>query len=231
MRLFGWNVAVGKRIRFASAPDSPPLGTVIGVVQDFHFMPLHRAIGPLVITPGFFGYAAIKVRAQNLAATLAFIEATWKEIEPDKSFIYSFLDDILNQNYETEDRLSQLTTYFSGLAIFIACLGLLGLVSFAAARRTKEIGIRKVLGATVANLVRLLSQEFLKLVLIANVLAWPIAYVAMSIWLENFAYRITPSGWTFLIAGAAAVVIALLTVSYQAIRAALANPVEALRYE
>ncbi len=230
MRQFGWNEAVGKQIKFATVAGAPQ-GTIIGVVKDFHFVSLHKDIGPLVISQGSFGYSAIKIREQRLPETLVFIESTWKEFDAEKGFIYSFLDDILNQNYQTEDRVSQLTTCFSALAIFIACLGLLGLVSFSAARRTKEIGIRKVLGATAANLVRVLSQEFLRLVIIANFIAWPIAYWAMSNWLENFAFRIELSGWTFLIAGVSAFTIALMTVSYQAIKAALANPVASLRYE
>jgi putative ABC transport system permease protein len=166
-----------------------------------------------------------------LPETLAFIETAWKEFETDKGFVYSFLDDVLLQNYQTEDRVGRLTTYFSGLAIIIACLGLLGLASFTAARHTKEIGIRKVLGASVANLVGLLSQNFLRLVLIANIIAWPLAYFAMAKWLGNFAYRIDIAWWMFAVAGGLALLIALLTVSTQAIKAALANPVEALRYE
>ncbi len=230
MRQFGWGEALGKKLKLVTMAGAPQ-GPVIGVVKDFHFLPLHKDIGALVIYPGNFSYATIKVRAQRLSETLAFVESAWKEFEPDKGFIYSFLDDLLWQSYQTEDRISQLTTYFSGLAIFIACLGLLGLASFTAARRTKEIGIRKVLGATVTNLIGLLSQEFLWLVLIANLIAWPLAYFAMAKWLGNFAYRIEIGWWVFALAGGSAVLIALLTVSTQAIKAALANPVEALRYE
>ncbi|MGH7456306.1 MAG: ABC transporter permease, partial [bacterium] len=230
MRQFGWSDALGKKLQLVTAQGAPS-GTVIGVVKDFHFLPLHKDIGPIVIYPGGFSYAAIKVREPRLPETLAFVEATWKEFEADKGFVYSFLDDILLQNYQTEDRVGRLTTYFSGLAIVIACLGLLGLASFAAARRTKEIGIRKVLGASVANLIGLLSQDFLRLVLIANLIAWPLAYFAMAKWLGNFAYRIDIGWWMFALAGGVALFIALLTVSTQAIKAALANPVDSLRYE
>jgi len=230
MRQFGWSDALGKKLQLVTATGAPS-GNVIGVVKDFHFLPLHKDIGPIVIYPGNFSYAAIKVREQNLPATLAFIETTWKEFEADKGFIYSFMDDVLLQNYQTEDRVSRLTTYFSSLAIFIACLGLLGLAAFATARRTKEIGIRKVLGASVANLIGLLSQDFLRLVLIANLVAWPVAYFAMTKWLGNFAYHIDIGWGVFALAGGVALLIAVFTVSTQAIKAALANPVEALRYE
>lgn len=228
LRQFGWSDALGKKLQLVTGSGS---GNVIGVVKDFHFLPLHKNIGPIVIYPGSFSYAAIKVREQNLPEALAFVETTWKEFEADKGFIYSFMDDVLLQNYQTEDRVSRLTTYFSILAIFIACLGLLGLAAFATARRTKEIGIRKVLGASVANLIGLLSQDFLRLVLIANLVAWPVAYFAMTKWLGNFAYRIDIAWWMFALAGGVALLIALFTVSAHAIKASLANPVEALRYE
>jgi putative ABC transport system permease protein len=230
MRQFGWSEALGKKLKLVTMPGAPQ-GTIIGVVKDFHFLPLHKDIGALVIYPGNYSYAAIKVREQRLPETLAFAESVWKEFEADKGFVYSFLDDILAQNYQTEDRVSQLTKYFSGLAIFIACLGLLGLASFTAARRTKEIGIRKVLGASVSSLIGLLSQDFLRLLLIANLIAWPLAYFAMAKWLGNFAYRIDIGWGAFALSGGLALLIALLTVSTQAIKAALGNPVEALRYE
>ncbi len=230
MRQFGWSEALSKKLQLVTATGAPS-GSIIGVVKDFHFLPLHKDIGPIVIYPGGFSYAAIKVRESRLPETLAFIEAAWKEFETDKGFAYSFLDDILQENYRTEDHVGRLTTYFSGLAIFIACLGLLGLAAFTAARRTKEIGIRKVLGASVTNLIGLLSQDFLRLVLIANLIAWPLAYFAMAKWLGNFAYRIDIAWWMFALAGGLALLIALLTVSTQAIKAAVANPVESLRYE
>ena len=230
MRQFGWSEALGKKLKLVTMPGAPQ-GPVIGVVKDFHFLPLHQDIGALVIYPGNYSYAAIKVRQQGLQETVAFVESVWKEFEADKGFVYSFLDDILAQNYKTEDRVSQLTAYFSGLAIFIACLGLLGLASFSAARRTKEIGIRKVLGATLANVVGLLSREFLKLMLLANAIAWPLAYFAMTKWLGNFAYRVEVSMWVFLLASVTAALLATATISSQAIKAALVNPVKSLRHE
>jgi putative ABC transport system permease protein len=159
------------------------------------------------------------------------LETVWQEFEPQRPFEPFFLDDNLNQLYKKEERLSLVLSSFSMLAIIIACLGLFGLAAFATEQRTKEIGIRKVLGASVVNLVTLLSKDFAKLVLIANVIAWPVAWFAMKKWLEDFPYRIAMGPMFLIFAGLAALIVAILTVSYQALRAALANPVEALRYE
>jgi putative ABC transport system permease protein len=157
--------------------------------------------------------------------------AVFERLTPGDLFQYSFLDEDFDQLYRAEARLSELLGYFSGIAIFIACLGLFGLAAFTAERRTKEIGVRKVLGATAPGIVALLSKDFLKLVGIAFVVAAPVAWFAMNRWLEGFAYRIEIGPWVFVLAGALALVIALLTVSYQALKAALADPVRALRYE
>lgn len=166
-----------------------------------------------------------------MAATLKYIEDTWDRFEPDLTFEYSFLDEEFAQLYETERMLGRLSGIFSLLAVFIACLGLLGLISYAAESRTKEIGIRKVLGASMKDIVLLLSQEFIWLLCLATLVAWPVAWYFTDKWLQNFAYRIALDWYTFLLAGAIAMIIAALTVGYQAVKAAKANPVEALRYE
>ena len=167
----------------------------------------------------------------NLAEAISAVEETWKKLAPNQPFSYTFLDQDYARLYHREQQMSHVFQIFSGLAIVIACLGLFGLAAFTTQQRTKEIGIRKILGASVSGIVCLLSKDFLKLVLIANLIAWPIAYYAMNQWLQSFAYRINLSIGTFILSGLIALLIALLTVSYQAIKAARANPVEALRYE
>ena len=166
-----------------------------------------------------------------MAETLPFIEKTWTTFTNGRPLNYFFLDENLNKMYRPEEQLSNIFGYFSGLAILIACLGLFGLASFSAERRIKEIGIRKVLGASVSNVVLLLSKEFTLLVLIANIVAWPLAYFSMNFWLQDFAYRVDIGWWVFALAGGLALLIAILTVSSHAIKTALTNPVEALRYE
>ena len=206
---------------------------IVGVVRDFHVQSLHTAIEPvfLYINPKRFYTIAVRVRPERLAGTLQALEAAWKAQVPDQPFQYTFLAETYNSLYDSETKTSQMAALFSLLAIYIACMGLLGLASFTAEQRTKEIGIRKVLGATVANVVTLLSNDFVKLVLLANLIAWPVAWYAMNKWLQNFAYRISIEWWVFALAGGLALVIALMTVSTQAVRAAMANPVESLRYE
>ena len=210
------------------------MSPVVGVVKDFHFRSMHEAIGPLVFfipTPNWFSVFSVRVRPENLDETLALMEQTWTAFEPTHPFTYSFLDQQFAQLYLAEARVSKLLNYATALAIFIACLGLFGLAAFTAEQRTKEIGIRKVLGASVGGIVVLLSKDFVRLVGIALVVAAPLAYFARQWWLQRFAYQVDLSWQTFLLAGALALGIALLTVSYQAIRAALADPVKALRYE
>ena len=164
---------------------------------------------------------------KNLPETIAFVEKTWKRFVPEKPFEFSFLDESLDRLYREEVRVGQLVGTFALLAILVACMGLFGLAAFTAEQRTKEIGVRKVLGASVGSVVLLLSNEFARLVLIANVIAWPIAYFAVGDWLQHFAYRVNVTWWVFGFAG----MIALGTVSYQALRAAVADPIDALRYE
>ena len=232
VKAIGWEVPIGKRFNQWGKED----GVVIGVVDDFHFLPLHQKIEPLVLSliqndweeARFF---SIKISPSDIASTLSFIEEKFKEFSPDSPFSYSFLDEIIDRMYRSERKLGQSFIYFTLIAVLIACLGLFGLTSFTAEQKTKEIGIRKVLGASVSNIFLLLTKEFAKCVLIANIIAWPIAYYAMHRWLQGFAYRINIGPWTFILAAALALIIALLTVSYQAIKAATANPVDSLRYE
>jgi putative ABC transport system permease protein len=219
---------IGKRLNMLIK-----VGTVIGVVKDFHGESLHKKIEPFLLHIDRRYHWAIAIRIQPNAVNdaLAYIQKQWRAFAPGMPFEMSFLDEKIDALYRKEQRIRRIFLYFSGLAVFLACLGLFGLAAFAAERRTKEIGIRKVLGATVANVTALLSKDFVKLVLLANVIAWLVAWYAMNRWLQNFAYRIEIEWWIFLLAGGLALVIALLTVSTQAIRAALANPVESLRYE
>ena len=207
--------------------------TVIGVIRDFHVYSLKQKIEPLMlyINPDYFYTIAVRIRPENTKRTVAYLEETWKSILPDSQFNATFLEDAYDRLYISEEKISKLLALFSGLAIFVACLGLFGLASFMTEQRTKEIGIRKILGAEVPQIVFFLSKDLTKNVLVANLVAWPVAYYALHKWLQNYAYRINIGIWLFLAVGIAVFSIALLTVSYQSIKAALANPVESLRYE
>ena len=236
VRLLGWaspDEAVGKFFMLDAESLADRRGTVVGVVKDFHFESLRERITPMVmyIRPELYWVATIKLAAGDPAEALAFIEAQWQTYTPGAPLAFSFLDQRFGQLYQPEERFGQIAGYFAALAMLIACLGLFGLASFAAEQRTKEVGVRKVLGASARSIVVLLSRDFTQVVLIALVVATPVAYLIMDRWLDSFAYRVEISWGIFLIAGLAALGIALLTVSYQAVRAALANPVEALRYE
>ncbi len=230
VKQFGWTEAVGQQV--IQPGDSLWRGAVIGVVKDFHFESLHKPIQPLVILyQPLNSLMSARLRPENIAATVQAAESLWKELAPQQPFEFSFLDQDFDALYRAEARTGKIFNLFAALAIFIACLGLFGLASYTIEKRTKEIGVRKVLGATVANVIALLSKEFVKLVIVAMLIATPIAYSIMSRWLQDFAYRIDIGWWVFALAGGLGLIIALLTVSTQAIRAALANPVEALRYE
>jgi putative ABC transport system permease protein len=181
--------------------------------------------------PSSIYYLTARIQPGKIPEALTFIRSVVERVSPGTPFQYSFLDDEFNNMYHSDEQTAEIVGIFSFLAILVAALGLFGLASFTAEQRTKEIGIRKVLGASVSGLVSLLTREFVLLVLIANVIAWPITYLLMSRWLEEFAYRINIGLWSFVLAGVIAILIASATVSYQAIKAALANPVEALRYE
>jgi putative ABC transport system permease protein len=206
---------------------------IIGVVKDFNFVSLHEKVNPLVLTidPGQYHSLYIKVRGNHLQNTLHYIEQSIRQAVPDYPFAYSFLDDNLNKLYQPEQSAGNILSVFSMFAIIISCLGILGLIIFIAERRTKEIGIRKVNGATIYEVMALLNRDFVKWVAIAFVIATPIAYYAMNKWLENFAYKTTLSWWIFALAGLLALGIALLTVSWQSWKAATRNPVEVLRNE
>ncbi|HUP13383.1 MAG TPA: FtsX-like permease family protein, partial [Niastella sp.] len=206
--------------------------TVIGVVKNFNFESLRQNIGALCmrLAPSD-GAISFRLKTNNMAQAIAHVQRTWKSLVPNEPFTYSFLNEDFDRMYRSEQRAGKIFISFAILAILIACLGLYGLVTYAAEQRTKEIGIRKVLGATVPNIVQLLSKDFLLLVLIAAVIAFPLSWWAMHNWLQDFAYRININWWVFAVAGMAALFIALATVSFQAVRAALANPVKNLRTE
>ena len=236
MRKLGWTSRANQKLELIF-PEGGKLkvvvqGDVVGIVKDFHYKSLHHEIEPLIImTVNWFAYFSIRIRSDDVAGTLSFLKAQWKEIAPNKPFDYFFLDDDYDKLYRAEEQIGTLFGLFSLLAIFVASLGLFGLASFTAQQRIKEIGIRKVLGASVSNLVLLLSKEFAILVGLANLITWPIAYYAMNRWLQDFAYRIDLEIWAFVLSGFLALLIALTTVSYQAYKVARTNPVDALRYE
>lgn len=229
---FGWDDPIGKKV-IQVFGELRLYFTVIGVVEDFHYSSLRNPIEPLKIflgrNPSY--YISIKIQSQDIQGTIERIESAWNRFSTNYPFDYFFYDSIFARRYQAEQNLQRLFRYFSFLAIFIACLGLFGLASFAAERRIKEIGIRKVLGASSRGLVLLLNKEFAKWVLIANLVAWPVAYFAMRRWLEGYAYRTSISLTIFLLSGLLALVTALLTVCYQSIKAAVSNPVNSLRHE
>jgi putative ABC transport system permease protein len=231
VRLFGWSSpeeALGKQLKCWFE------GLVIGVVEDFHYRGLRAAIEPLAIVwrPEMFDHVVLTVRdTSDLPASLAAVHRTWEELFPGIPSEYYFLDDAFNRQYMSEERMARMLTAFALLAILIACLGLLGLASFTAEQKTKEIGIRKVMGATMPEIMILLSREFARWIILANVIAWPLTYLVVKQWLQDFAYRAPMHLGVFVLASAAALVIALVTISYQSLKAAAANPVEALKYE
>ena len=234
--MMGMESVVGKGLSVIGSTEE---GTIIGVVKNAHFKSLHHPIHPQIFYVfsdftsarlDLYGIVLINIRG-NIPETISAIEDVWKGVNPNTPFEYHFLNEIIDKQYDSEQRISKVVNYFTFLAIFVSCIGLFGLSAYMAEQRTKEIGIRKVLGASVSAILGLLSKDFLKLVLMAILVAWPISYVAMRLWLQEFAYRIDVGIATLLLAGIAALLIALLTISFQAIRAATANPVETLRYE
>ena len=233
VRDFGWTLetAVGQQLTGYSERITP---IVIGVVKNFNFRPFKEKIEPQMFQH-FADYTPykyfVRIRPGNPAPVLSKLQVAWKTAEPELPFKYSFLDENLNRFYESEARWSSIVGWAGGISIFLACLGLLGLAALAVVNRTKEIGIRKVLGASVSGIIGLISRDFLKLVVIAFVIASPIAWYFMNKWLEEFAYRISITAWIFIIAGASAIFIALITVAMQALKAAVSNPVKALRTE
>lgn len=236
VKQIGWEDPLGKTVSMTDFNEKQEVilipYTVIGVIRDFHFESLHQPIrGHIFMLGEDLSMVAIKIRPDNIPQTLAAIEQAWQKMETGRPFDYSFLDETFDRLYRTEQRLGQIFIAFTLIAIIIAALGLFGLASFTVNQRTKEIGIRKILGASTPNVVLLLSKEFTRWVILANVVAWPLAYFAMNKWLQNFAYRIDIPIWVFIASGIAALFISLLTVSSKAIKAAVANPVNSLRYE
>jgi len=229
----GWNIhnTVGKTISYG---DVNRAVTIVGVIKDYHFISLKEKITPeLFSMDSTFDYGQIwvKINPDNIPQTLALLQNTYKKIVPWFPYSYQFMDDINTKNYETEAKWKQIISIASSLFIFISCIGLLGLVILSIEQRTKEIGIRKVLGVAVSGVIMLVSKEFIKLILIAFVIAVPVGYYAINKWLQDFAYRISIGWWMFAMAGILVIAIAWLTISFQAIKAAIANPVKSLRTE
>ena len=221
--------ALGKKVKFWGLE-----GEVIGVLKDFHFRPLSKTIEPFVFRfrpKDFYFHLLIKTEPNNTPQTIAAIANVYQKLDADNPVKYGFVDQDLEAQYRAEQRTGRIVLYFSVLAVLISCLGLFGLAALTTEQRIKEIGIRRVLGASVGVVVALLSKDFLKLVILAILLASPIAYYFMQQWLTNFAYRLDMQWWMFVAAGVAALLIAFLTVGFQSVKAALANPVKSLRSE
>ncbi len=210
---------------------------IVGVIRNYHQESLKSALLPVIFNPinaddlNLSKYFSLKVESQNIQQTLSQIRNKWDEIYPNQPFKYNFLDEVFNSQYKADQQFGKVFGLFTFLAIVISCLGLLGLASFSNLQRTKEIGVRKVLGASVPGIISMLSIDFTKCVLIANIIAWPVTYFIMNKWLQDFAYRINISWWIFILSGGIALMIALAAVSYHAVKAAVANPIKALRYE
>ncbi len=235
VKMIGWDDPIGKKFGFNWRN---PNGKVIGVFKDFHNTSLHIEVEPMALclvmpdTPRRIRpYYAVKIGNERINETLDYLEQKFKAHSPDYPFRYFFLDERVDNMYRSEQKLGEIFNYFTAIAIFISCLGLFGLVSFTAEQKTKEIGIRKVLGADIGSVVRLISREFLMLIIIANLISWPIAWYAMDKWLQNFAYHTNMEISLFLVSGGLVVLVAILTISYQSIKAALSDPVNSLRYE
>jgi putative ABC transport system permease protein len=221
----GWKDALGKEVDFFEKTR------IVGVVKDFYFQSFHSSMAPMALFPSDGNMLAVRIRPGDVPRTIALLKQGFEKVSRSQPWDFSFFDDEFDALYRKEQRAGQIFGAFAFLAVFIACLGLLGLAAFAVERRTKEIGVRKVLGATAPRLALKLSREFVVLVLLANIIAWPVAYFAMSQWLQSFAYRISLGPGTFILAALGALLVAVLTVSSQTLRAASANPVESLRYE
>jgi len=235
-RRFNWADPIGKR--FVNTPDPGQEGkttytTVIGMIKDYHTISLHQKIEPQLIlyNPDSLSNISIRIAPDNVSRTVGLIKQAWRKLDPQAGLDYFFLDDVFDSQYRADERMEAITLDFSLLAVLIGCLGLFGMSSFTVERRTKEIGIRKVLGSSVAGIVRLLSKETVLLIVVANAIAWPVAYYVMNLWLQRFAYRTTISLWLFAAAAVLSILTAFLTVSFQSVRAALSKPADALRYE
>jgi len=235
---FGWDEPLGKMFETSIVDPTtgkwvPRKGQVVGVAEDFHFESVRNKIAPVVylINHDMIYWLIIKINSSNTSETIEYIKEKWDDMNVETNYAPSFYNDDLDALYNAEERFFTLFVIFSGLAIAIACMGIFGLASYTAEQRTKEIGIRKVMGASVSGIIQLVNKEFLRLVLISNFVAWPVAFYFMREWLNNFTYRIDLTIWPFLISGILAIIIAIVSVSYQALKASRTNPIEALRYE
>jgi putative ABC transport system permease protein len=210
------------------------LGSIVGISRDFNFNSLHYKIEPMFLLDqgaSSFSMLSVKISGRQARRAIAFIQAVWRKVLPEYPFEFQFLDDHFKELYRTDAQVLQMVAIMAGLAILISCLGLFGLASFSTAMRTREIGIRKILGASVGDVVVLLGRRIVGLVVVANLIAWPVAWLALHRWIRGYAYRVEISGWVFVLAGAVALVIALMTVGSLTIRAATDNPVKSLRVE
>ncbi len=229
VKMFGFDNPVGEKLLLFGDNEA----SVIGVVKDFHVKSLHSKISPMLIyiDPKFYLLTATKIKPEDPEATLAYMGDVWKTVLGESEFNYRYMKDAYDSYYSAEEKTGKLISIFTVLALFISCLGLFGLAAFMTNRKVKEIGIRKVLGASVRSIATLYSKEFTKWVIVSNIIAWPIAYFLIHKWLGNFAYRIALTPIPFVLSGVAVLLIALISVSSHAIRAAMANPVESLRSE
>ncbi len=236
VKQIGWKDAMGQYLRYPGGNNESY--KIVGIIKDFKTESFHSLVTPFA----FFhkssktyetgsSFTTVKIKPGDLNSIISSLEQKWKSFSADSPFEYNFLDSDIEALYRSDQRMGAVFGTFTTLSIFVACLGLFGLVAFTAEQRTKEIGIRKVLGASVANIIQLLSKDFIRLIILSIAIATPIAWWAMSKWLEDFAYRINIAWWTFAFAALLAVIIALATVSFQAIKAAMANPVKSLRSE
>jgi putative ABC transport system permease protein len=226
--LLGYEDPIGKAVTLYDRK-----GSIVGVIKDFNYKSAHKKIEPLIlrIDPRRDQYVYVRIEGGNVPGSLAAIEEMYKKHIPELPFTFAFLDDSLNGLYQSDRRTGRIFSYFTILAIIISCLGLFALASFMIEQRTKEIGVRKVMGANLPRITILLTRDFLKWIVVANVIALPTAYFAMQVWLNNFAYRTAISIWTFVLAASFALAIALATIGYHSIKAARANPADCLRYE
>jgi hypothetical protein len=227
-RVMGMDDPVGKWVTWDSVRYS-----IIGVIGDFHFLPMTEEISPLFLfdAPRYSSTLFVKVNGSNTDQTVEYLQDVWEKTNPGFPFEYRFLDAAYDELYMAEDRLGRIFKYFSILTILISCLGLFGLAAFLAEQRTKEIGVRKILGAGIPRIISTLAGGFLKWVVLANIIAWPVTYFIMTRWLEGYAYHTKLSGWIFLTAAIISLSIALATVSFQTLRSASRNPVNAIKYE
>jgi len=229
--ILGSENLIGKKLYNYSTGETR---RIIGIVEDFHFESLHSPVKPLMIVPqssSDYKFMYVRIGPGAISSSIQILKNIWENYGSGNPFEYHFLDQIIGQLYASEKRMGKIFLDFAFLAIFISCLGLFGLASFTAEQRTKEIGIRRVLGASAGNIIYTLTANFSKWILAANVIAWPVAYFLMHKWLMNFAYRINIGLWIFVLSAGISLVIATLTISYQSVKAALANPADCLRYE